>query len=98
MEVIITCGFTSLNVGGCDRVLFVQEKGLKFTLITTFALYVVGYLINVYTPIWESIPGVSFFFGFFTKHCQPQEMEFSLVLCSLRLGYYFQERVACLKG
>lgn len=31
------------------------------------------------------------------KHCQPQEMEFSLVLCSLRLGYYFQERVACLK-
>lgn len=44
-----------------------KKKGLNFTLLITFILYFVGYLINVYTPIWESIPGVSFFFGFFTK-------------------------------
>ena len=44
-----------------------KKKGLNFTLLTTFILYFVGYLINVYTPIWESIPGISFFFGFFTK-------------------------------
>lgn len=44
-----------------------KKKGLKFTLITTFALYVVGYLINVYTPVWESLPYISFLFGFFTK-------------------------------
>lgn len=43
------------------------KKGLNFTLLITFILYFVGYLINVYTPIWESIPGISFFFGFFTK-------------------------------
>jgi len=44
-----------------------KNKGLNFTLLITLILYFVGYLINVYTPIWESIPGVSFFFGFFTK-------------------------------
>lgn len=44
-----------------------KKKGLNFTLLITLILYFVGYLINVYTPIWESIPGVSFFFGFFTK-------------------------------
>lgn len=44
-----------------------KKKGLNFTLLITFILYFVGYLINVYTPIWESIPGISFFFGFFTK-------------------------------
>ena len=26
-----------------------------------------GYLINVYTPVWESLPYISFLFGFFTK-------------------------------
>lgn len=31
------------------------------------ALYIIGYLINVYTPIWESLPGISLLFGFFTK-------------------------------
>ena len=44
-----------------------MKKGLKFTLIITFAFYVVGYLINVYTPVWESLPYISFLFGFFTK-------------------------------
>ena len=44
-----------------------KKKGLNFTLLITLILYFVGYLINVYTPIWESIPGISFFFGFFTK-------------------------------
>ena len=44
-----------------------KKKGLNFTLLITLILYFVGYLINIYTPIWESIPGVSFFFGFFTK-------------------------------
>lgn len=44
-----------------------KEKGLMFTLKVSIGLYVVGYLINVYTPIWESIPGISFLFAFFTK-------------------------------
>ena len=44
-----------------------KKKGLNFTLMVTFVLYFIGYLINVYTPIWESLPWISFFFGFFTK-------------------------------
>lgn len=44
-----------------------KRKGLSTTLKVTLIAYVVGYLINVYTPLWEVIPGVSFFFGFFTK-------------------------------
>lgn len=43
------------------------NKGLMFTLKVTLALYFVGYLINVYTPLWETIPGISFLFAFFTK-------------------------------
>ena len=44
-----------------------KKKGLNFTLVVTFVLYFIGYLINVYTPVWESLPWISFFFGFFTK-------------------------------
>lgn len=44
-----------------------KHKGLRFTLKVTFGLYILGYLINVYTPIWESLPVVSILFGFFTK-------------------------------
>lgn len=44
-----------------------KEKGLVFTLKVSLGAYFVGYLINVYTPVWESIPGINFFFAFFTK-------------------------------
>lgn len=44
-----------------------KKKGLHFTLIVSLVLYIFGYLINVYTPVWESLPWISFFFGFFTK-------------------------------
>ena len=44
-----------------------KNKGLEFTLKLTFGAYIIGYLINVYTPLWEVIPGISFLFGFFTK-------------------------------
>lgn len=54
------------------------NKNLKCALIVSFILYVLGYLINVYTPIWESMPTISFFFGFFTK-----------VLVTARNGIFF---------
>ena len=44
-----------------------KEKGLVFTLKVSLGAYFIGYLINVYTPVWESIPGINFFFAFFTK-------------------------------
>ena len=44
-----------------------QSKGMKHVLITSFVLYFIGYLLNVYQAVWESIPYVSFLFSFFTK-------------------------------
>lgn len=44
-----------------------ENKGLMFTLKVTLGLYFIGYLINVYTPLWETIPGISFLFAFFTR-------------------------------
>lgn len=44
-----------------------QRRGLKHTLFMAGILYGIGYLLNVYTLVWESIPFVSFFFSFFTK-------------------------------
>ncbi|MBP3853157.1 MAG: acyltransferase family protein [Erysipelotrichaceae bacterium] len=44
-----------------------NQFGSRQTYRITLILYVIGYLINVYTPIWESLPGISLLFGFFTK-------------------------------
>lgn len=44
-----------------------DHKGMTFTLKTCLILYGIGYLINVYTPVWESIPVINFLFAFFTK-------------------------------
>lgn len=46
-----------------------NRHGIKRVLLISFILYLIGYLINVYTPLWESgqMPLVTFFFGFFTK-------------------------------
>ncbi|MBB5183473.1 acyltransferase family protein [Catenisphaera adipataccumulans] len=46
-----------------------RRYGMKHTLFISLILYLIGYMINVYTPLWESgrWPYVTFFFGFFTK-------------------------------
>lgn len=44
-----------------------HKKGLMKTLRLCLILYFVGYLINIYTPVWQSLPYVSIFFGYFTK-------------------------------
>lgn len=43
------------------------KKGLGFTLKLSLVLYLMGYLINVYAPLWEKLPYVSVLYGFFTK-------------------------------
>lgn len=43
-----------------------EKKGMIFTLKCAFALYCIGYILNIYAPVWENIPIVSFFFRFFT--------------------------------
>lgn len=44
-----------------------KKKGIVFTLKVAFILYVIGYFLNIYAPLWESIPVVDFLFSFFTK-------------------------------
>lgn len=44
-----------------------KSKGLACTLQVALGLYFIGYLINVYAPVWESLPFISLVYGFFTK-------------------------------
>lgn len=44
-----------------------EKKGMVFTLKVTLALYIIGYIINIYGPLWASLPGISIVYGFFTK-------------------------------
>lgn len=44
-----------------------RQKGMVYALEVSLVLYLAGYLINVYAPIWESLPGVYVVYGFFCK-------------------------------
>lgn len=44
-----------------------HKRGLKDTLKVGIITYIIGYFINVYTPVWETLPVISFLFAFFTK-------------------------------
>ncbi|MBM6678615.1 MULTISPECIES: acyltransferase [Faecalicoccus] len=44
-----------------------HKKGMLFTLKIALLLYGIGYLLNIYAPLWEQIPFISFLFSFFTK-------------------------------
>ena len=55
-----------------------SKKGLMTTLKLSLILYIFGYFINVYAPVWEQIPVLSFFYAFFTK-----------VFTTARNGFFF---------
>lgn len=64
---------------GMAIVWFLYEKrGMMFTLKVSLGLYVVGYLINIYAPYWETLPYVSILYGFFQK-----------TLVTARDGFFF---------
>ncbi|MCF0105903.1 MAG: acyltransferase family protein [Holdemanella sp.] len=44
-----------------------QRFGLLNTLKTCLIAYIIGYFINVYGPVWEQVPVVSFIYEFFMK-------------------------------
>ncbi|MBQ0064694.1 MAG: acyltransferase family protein [Firmicutes bacterium] len=44
-----------------------EHFDLSRSLKIAFGLYVFGYFMNVYSPIWQAVPGISFFYGFFIK-------------------------------
>ena len=44
-----------------------KHRGMMDTLKVSLILYIIGYFINIYAPIWESLPVISVLYGFFTK-------------------------------
>lgn len=54
------------------------KKGLPFTLKVSLALYGIGYLINNYAAVWQSLPYISILYGFFEK-----------TLVTARDGFFF---------
>ena len=54
---------------GMAIVWFLYEKrGMMFTLKVSLGLYVVGYLINIYAPYWETLPYVSILYEIGRAH------------------------------
>jgi serine/alanine racemase len=44
-----------------------QKKGLNFTIKASLAAYAIGYLINIFGPVWETIPGISLLYGLYIR-------------------------------
>ena len=44
-----------------------KRKGLLQTLLVCLALYGVGWLLNVFGPFWETLPGVKIVYGFYMQ-------------------------------
>ncbi len=44
-----------------------EKNRISKVVSISMILYVIGYIINVYAPIWQSLPYVSIVYGFFTK-------------------------------
>ncbi|WP_304683422.1 acyltransferase family protein [Ileibacterium valens] len=55
-----------------------EKKRISKVVFISMILYFIGYLINVYAPIWQSLPYVSIVYGFFTK-----------TLVTARDGFFF---------
>ncbi len=43
------------------------QKSLKEALIVSLVLYGIGYLLNIYGPIWEGLPFINILYGFLMK-------------------------------
>ena len=63
-----------------------EKRGMMFTLKVSLGLYVVGYLINIYAPYWETLPYVSILYGFFQKTLVTARDGFFLAPMFLSLG------------
>ncbi len=55
-----------------------EKKGIAWALEISLILYLVGWLINIFGPFWETVPGVSIVYGFIIK-----------VLGTARDGFFF---------
>ena len=47
--------------------LLYERKGIIYTFEVSLGLYLVGYIINIYGPIWETLNGISAVYSFFVK-------------------------------
>lgn len=57
----------ALMLGMVITFFFYRRFGMTRTLIFTAVLYLIGYAINIYAPIWQSMPYADFAYGFFEK-------------------------------
>lgn len=55
-----------------------QKKGLEFTIRASLIAYGIGYLINIFGPVWESIPGISLLYGLYIR-----------IFTTARNGFFF---------
>lgn len=55
-----------------------QKKGLEFTIRAALIAYGVGYLINIFGPVWETIPGISFLYNLYIR-----------IFTTARNGFFF---------
>lgn len=68
-----------------------KEKGIKTLIYVSLGLYFIGYLINVYAPIWESLPFISLVYGFFTKTIVTARDGFFFAPIFLALGLFISK-------
>lgn len=66
-----------------------KKLGAKKTGILVLVLYLVGYLINIWAPVWEKMPYVSILYGFFSKTLVTSRDGFFFAPMFLYLGYLF---------
>lgn len=75
----------ALMLGVCLVWYWNEKKGLVHALKISLILYVIGYVINIFGPFWQTVPGVSIVYGFFTK-----------TLVTARDGIFFAPIYVCL--
>ena len=70
--------FPALIIGTVIVYELYKRKGLMETLKLSLILYVIGYFINIFAPVWESLPVISILYGFIIK-----------IMATSRNGFFF---------
>lgn len=79
--------------------MFLVVKAMQYfslTIVVKIALilYVLGYFINIFQPLWQVLPVVSFFFGFFTKVMVTSRNGLFFAPIFLLIGYFFAQGIS----
>ncbi len=69
-----------------------EKKSISKVVSISMILYFIGYLINVYAPIWQGLPYVSIVYGFFTKTLVTARDGFFFAPIFIALGAFMAKR------